>query len=168
MERLFSADVGLMVWTIATFLVLVGVLAKFGWPALIQSIDERERHLHEEREAAERARKEAQRIQADLDAKLAGLESRSQEILAKAMKEAEALRAKHSAEAQDEAKRLLEKARAEMEEERRRLVVQLRTEVASLAVTAAEKLVHKTIDEGVRKSELDHFFKDLEKEKAKN
>lgn len=168
MEKLFSPDVGLMVWTIATFLVLVAVLAKFGWPALIQSIDEREKHLHEEREAAEKARKEAQRIQADLESKLAGLEARSQEVLAKATKEAEVLRAKHSAEAQEEAKRLLDKARTEMDEERRRLVVQLRTEVAQLAVTAAEKLVHKTIDDGVRKSTLDTFFKDLEKEKAKN
>ena len=168
MEKLFSADVGLMVWTIATFLVLVAVLAKFGWPALVQSIEERERHLHEEREAAERARKEAQRIQADLEAKMAGLEARSQEVLAKAMKDAEALRAKHSAEAQEEAKRLLEKARAEMDEERRRLVVSLRAEVAGLAVSAAEKLVHKTIDDGVRKSTMEGFFKDLEKEKSKN
>jgi len=168
MEKLFSPDVGLMVWTVATFLVLLAFLSKFGWPALIQSIDEREKHLREEREAAERARKEAQRIQADLDAKLAGLEAKSQDVLAKAMKEAEALRAKHSAEAQEEAKRLLDRARAEMDEERRRLVVSLRAEVASLAVTAAEKLVHKTIDEGVRKSTLDMFFKDLEKDKAKN
>ena len=168
MEKLFSADLGLMVWTVATFLLLLAFLAKFGWPALLESIEERERHLHEEREAAERARKEAQRIQADLESKLAGLEAKSQEILSKAMKEAEALRAKHSSEAQQEAKRLLDKARAEMDEERRRLVVQLRADVAQLAVTAAEKLVHKTIDEGTRKTELDHFFKDLEKGKAKN
>ena len=166
MEKLFTPDIGLMIWTVVTFVLLLLILGKFGWKPLIESIERREDYLREEREAAERARKEAQRIQADLEARLAGMEARAEEIMAKAAKEAEALRAKHSAEAQEEAKRLLEKARAEINEDKRRLIVQLRAEVAQLAVTAAEKLVHKSIDEGVRKSTLDQFFKDIEKEKA--
>src|SRR5208282_5518349 len=103
MDKLFTPDVGLMVWTVLTFVLLLLILGKFGWKPLIESIKTRERYLQEERETAENARKEALRIQADLEARLAGLESKSQEIMAKAVKEAEALRAKHSAEAQEEA-----------------------------------------------------------------
>ena len=168
MQELFTPNFGLMIWTVLSFLLLLAILARFGWRPLIESIEARERHLHEEREAAEKARKEAQRIQADLESKLAAMEARSQEMLAKAEKEASALRAKHSAEAQEEAKRLLDKARSEMDEEKRRLVVSLRAEVAQLAVTAAEKLVHKTIDDGVRKNTMEQFFKDMEKTGAKH
>lgn len=168
MEKLFTPDVGLMAWTVITFALLLLLLGKFGWRPLIEAIEARERHLHAEREAAESARKEARRIQADLEARLSDMDAKAQETLARAEKEAEALRARHSAEAQEEARRLLEKTRVEMEEERRRLVVSLRAEVALLAVTAAEKLVRKTIDEGVRKSALDEFFKDVEKGRAKN
>jgi F-type H+-transporting ATPase subunit b len=168
MDKLFTPDVGLMIWTALTFVLLLIILGKFGWKPLIESIEAREQYLHEEREAAENARKEAKRIQEDMETQLAAMESKAKDVLTKAAKEAEALRVKHSAEAQEEAKHLLSKARAEMDEERRRLVVQLRSEVAQLAVNAAEKLVHKTIDDGVRKSTMDQFFKDIEKEKAKN
>lgn len=168
MDKLFTPEVGLMIWTALTFALLLLILGRFGWRPLIDSIKARERYLAEEREAAENARKEARRIQEDIEAQLAAMDGRAQEVLRKAAKEAETLRAKHSAEAQEEAKRLVAKARAEMDEERQRLVVQLRSEVAQLAVTAAEKLVHRTIDDGVRKSAMDQFFKDIEKEKAKN
>ena len=163
MGELFEPHVGLMVWTSVTFILLVAVLAKFGWGPLIQALDEREGRLRAEREGAEKARAEAQRIQADLEAKLAGIDAKAREVLAQAGRDAEALRAKHAAEAEAEAKRLLDKARAELEEEKRRLVAQLRQETAQLAVQAAESLVRKSIDAGVRKAALDEFFADLDR-----
>lgn len=166
MDKLFTPDAGLMVWTVLTFLLLLAVLGKFGWKPMIDAIEDRERRLHEERKAAEAARTEAQRIQADMETKLAGLDAKSKEILAIASKNAEALRAKHTAEAQEEAKRITDKARAELEEEKRRLVHELRKEVASLSVLAAEKLLRKSVDEGVQKNVLDSFFKELEQKRT--
>lgn len=163
MDRLLNPDTGLMFWTIVTFLTMVFLLGKFAWNPLLHSIEERENSMRHEREAAEKARAEAQRIQADLEAKLAKLDAQSAEILAKASKEAEALRARHTAEAHEDAKKLMDKTRAELNEEKRRLIIELRTEVASLAVSAAERLVKKSVDDGVRKSTMDEFYKDLEK-----
>lgn len=162
MEKLFTPDFGLMAWTALTFLLLLAVLAKFGWRPILEAIETRERGLREERQAAEAARNESQRIQADLEAKLAGLDARTKEVLAAAHKEAEALRVRHTEEAREEARRLLDKTRAELEEEKRRLTAQLRRETAQLAVAAAERLVRKSVDEGVRKSALDQFFKELD------
>lgn len=165
MEKLLQPDTGLMFWTIVTFLTMVFLLKTFAWGPLLRAIEERERHMKEEREAAEKARQEAQKIQADLEARLAGLEAKSREVLAQAQKDAEALRAKHSQEAKDEAERLMEKTRAALDEEKRRLVGELRKEVAELSVAAAEKLVRKSVDQNVRKTVLDQFFQDLEKTK---
>lgn len=162
MDKLFTPDVGLMVWTVVVFVILLAIMGKFGWRPLIKAIEAREKRLRDERQAAEAARTEAQRIQSDLEAKLAGLDAKSREVLAAASKEADALRARHTAEAQAEAKRIMDKTRTELGEEKRRLVVELRQEVAQLAVTAAEKLVHKTVDESVRKGALDQFFKELD------
>lgn len=162
MEKLLQPDIGLMFWTVLTFLAMVFLLKQFAWGPLLHAVEERERRLKEDREAAEKARADAQKIQADLEARLASLDAKSREVLAEAQKEAEALRARHSAEAKEEAERLMEKTRASLEEEKRRLVVQLRQEVAALSVAAAEKLMRKTVDAGVRKTVLDRFFQDLE------
>ncbi|MBI3507587.1 MAG: F0F1 ATP synthase subunit B [Proteobacteria bacterium] len=163
MDKLFTPDVGLMVWTVVTFVILLVILGKFGWRPMIEAIEAREKKLHDERTAAEAARAEAQRIQADLEAKLADIDLKSREALAQAMKDADAFRTKQTGEAQAEAKKILDKGLAELAEEKRRLVAELRQDVAKLAVTAAEKLVHKTVDEGVKKSTLDQFFKELDK-----
>ena len=46
------------------------------------------------------------------------------------------------------------------------LVRDLRKEVAGLSVMAAEKLMRKTVDEGVQKNVLDSFFKELETKRS--
>ena len=168
MEKLLQPDTGLMIWTIVTFLIMVFLLKTFAWGPLLHAVEERERRLKEDREAAEKARAEAQKIQADLEAKLNGLDAKSREVLAQAQKDAEALRARHSAEAKEQAARLMETTRAGLEEEKRRLVGELRQEVAAFSVQAAEKLVRKTVDAGVRKSVLDQFFQDIDKTGKKN
>lgn len=168
MEKLLQPDFGLMFWTIVTFLTMVFLLKTFAWGPLLRSVEERERRLKDDREAAEKARAEAQRIQADLEARLSALDAKSREVLAQAQRDAEALRARHSAEAKEEAERLMEKTRAGLEEEKRRLVGELRREVAALSVQIAEKLVRKTVDAGVRKTVLDQFFTELDKTGKKN
>ena len=57
---------------------------------------------------------------------------------------------------------------AELSEEKERLVRDLRKEVASLSILAAEKLMRKSVDDGVQKTVLEGFFKDLEGQKRHN
>lgn len=163
MEQLFTPNVGLMVWTVVTFLLLVGVLGRFGWKPLIRAIDEREERLKNEREAAERARAEAQRIQEELRVELSQIEARARELLSKAEREGAGARDQIVRSAQEEAKRVVEKTRGQLEEEKRRLVAELRQEVAELAVTAAERLLKKSVTPAVQKGVLDDFFRELEK-----
>jgi F-type H+-transporting ATPase subunit b len=159
---------GLVIWTIVSFLVLVGLLRAFAWGPLLKAIEERERRMKEDLEGAKAARDSAERIKGDLDARLASLDAKSRELLAKAAKEGEALAHELKAKAEADAARIKEKTLAELEDEKKRLVVELRGEVAKLSVLAAEKLVRKSIDEQVQRGVLDSFLKDLERQgKAK-
>lgn len=168
MGDILNPDFGLMFWTVVTFLSLVFILGKFAWGPLLHAIEEREEKMRSERAAAEKARAEAQRIQVELEAKLDAIDAKAKEVLAAASKEAEALRARHSAEAKGEADRLMAKTRAQLEEDKRHLVADLREEVAALSVAAAEKLMRKSVDAGVKKAVLDEFFSDLDKQGKAN
>lgn len=165
MDKLIVPDTGLMFWTIVTFLCLVVILKKAAWGPLLKAIDEREHRLKADREAAEKARCEAERIQGELQAQLAGVHAKSKELLAAATKDGEALRARLKAEAEADAQAIKDKTAADLVAEKNRLVGDLRREVASLSVMAAEKLMRKSVDEGVQKSVLDGFFKDLDSSK---
>ncbi len=166
MGDLLAPDLGLTVWTIVTFLCLVGILKFAAWGPLLHAVEERENRIKADREGAEKARSEAERIQRELEAQLSGAAAKSKELVAQATKDAEALRAKLKAEAEADAAAVKAKASADLAAEKDKLVGELRKEVASLSVLAAEKLMHKTVDAGVQKTVLDGFFKDLEKSKA--
>lgn len=168
MENLIKPDTGLMFWTFVTFFALVFILKTFAWGPLLHSVEEREARLKADREGAEKARAEAERIQKELEAQLAGAAAKSKELVSQALKDGEALRAKLKAEAEADAAAIKAKTSADLAAEKDKLVGELRKDVAVLSVMAAEKLMHKTVDEGVRKSVLDGFFKDLEKSQAGN
>lgn len=166
MDKLIVPDTGLMFWTIVTFFLLMLILKKSAWGPVLAAIQEREGRIKADREGAEKARAEAERIQKELEAQMAGAQSKSKELLAAAAKDGEALRARLKAEAEADAQAIKDKTAAELVAEKNRLVADLRKEVASLSVLAAEKLMRKSIDDGVQKTVLDGFFKDLETSKA--
>ncbi len=167
MDKLLSPDTGLMIWVIVTFLCLVAILKLFAWGPLLAAIEAREGRIAADREGAEKARSEAERIQKELEElEIAGVQSKAKEMLAAATKDGEALRAKLKAEAESDAQGIKDKTMADLANEKNRLVGELRRETADLAVRAAEKLMRKTVDSGVQKTVLDGFFKDLESSKA--
>jgi len=168
MGELLTPDSGLIVWTIVTFLALVAVLKFAAWGPLMRAIEEREARLKADREGAEKARAEAERIQKELEAQMAGVQAKSKDLLAAATKDGETLRARLKAEAEADAQAIKDKTAAELAAEKNKLVADLRKEVASLSVLAAEKLLRKSVDDGVQKTVLEGFFKDLEAGKGKN
>lgn len=166
MDRLLNPDTGLMIWTIVTFLGLVVVLKKLAWGPLLAAIEERDDRIKTDLEQSQKARTEAERIKGELESKMADLQNKSRELLAQAQKDAEALRSQLKASAEADSQKIREKTMQELGEEKERLVRDLRKEVAGLSVLAAERLLRKSVDDGVQKSVLDGFFKDLESKKV--
>src|SRR6266567_3195528 len=51
----FSINTGLIFWTIVVFGILLALLWRFGWPAILKAVEERERRIQQQLEEAERA-----------------------------------------------------------------------------------------------------------------
>jgi len=166
MDKLLAPDTGLMVWTIVTFLALVAILRAFAWGPLLHAVEEREARIKADREGAEKARLEAERIQKELEARMAETGAKTKELLAAAQRDGESLRARLKAEAEADALAIREKTTAELAAEKAKLVDDLRRDVAQLSVMAAEKLMRKSVDATVQANVLEGFFKDLDAAKA--
>lgn len=167
MDKLLNPDTGLVVWTIVTFLTLVFVLKRFAWGPLLSAIEEREERIKADLEAARKARVEAERSRDDFEAEMAGIQARSREMLSAAAKEGDVLRARLKASAEADAEKIKQKTLAELSDEKERLVRELRRDVADLSVLAAERLMRKSVDNGVQQTVLDSFFKELEGHKRR-
>lgn len=169
MDKLLNPDIGLTIWTLVTFVVVVLVLGKFAWGPILAALQEREDKIKSDLSAAESARQGAEKSRLDFEAKMAGLKAETQALLSKAQNDAQKMREDMLKAAQDESARLAEKTRQQLAEEQRRLVAQLRGEVASLAVGAAEKILGKAVDKNIQDKALDDASADLDKwAKARN
>lgn len=140
----FQQDLAL--WTAVVFLGVLWVLRRFAWKPLVQALDQRESHIRQEIEEAERANAEARRILAEYQAKLGQVEAEIRSMMEKAKQEAQqagqAMIEKARREADEEYRRKL----AEIEQATERALRELAQRGASLAVDLAGKIIAARLD----------------------
>ena len=158
----FTINGGLILWTLVVFGLLLALLWKFGWPAILKSVEERERRIQRQLDEAEKARAESAQL---LEQQRRGLEqtrAEAQEILAKAKtvatKEREALLAK----TREEQERLLDRARREIDAEKEKAILALRKEAVDLAIAAASKLIEQKLDDEANRRLVLEYLASLE------
>ncbi len=142
----FSINPGLMIWTLVVFGILMGLLYKFGWPALLKTVEEREARIAKQLADAERANTEAAKLLEQHKAALTQARSEAQEIVATAKNVAQKEREQLLARSREEQEQMLERARRDIEAEKEKAILALRREAVDLSIAAATKLVGSNLD----------------------
>ena len=158
---LLSANAGLAFWLGIAFLLLLTLLGKFAWGPITSALAEREGAIEESMTRAERALAEAKRLQADNEVARREAEAQAQAILRDARDQATAQRDADVARTKAEIARMQESAQADIETQKQQALAELRSEVAALAVGAAEKILRKEIDAEAQRGLVDQFIADL-------
>jgi F-type H+-transporting ATPase subunit b len=142
----FAITPGVSIWTLVIFLVLVVVLAKTAWPAILKAVEERERKIQAQLDHAEQANRESQRVLADYQHKLAAARNEAQELLAAGRQAADKVREEILARARAEHEDLIGRARREIVAEREKALAELRGEAVELSLAAASKVLERNLD----------------------
>ena len=126
---------------LVAFLILLAVLAKFGWPAFENILKKREQVVREALEKSEEARIESARVLQEYRDQLANARQEASTIVSEAKQAGEALRAETIQKAQADADKIVAKAREQIESERKAAVSGLQASVADLTVAACERVI---------------------------
>jgi F-type H+-transporting ATPase subunit b len=143
---LVSPNVGLMIWTLLVFGISMWLLAKLAFPRISAALEKRQHAIEESIDAAERTRREADRLLAEYRERLAEARSQADDIVTRARRTGEAAEADILTEARGKREEMMEQTRREIESETRRAIQQIRSEVADLTIAATEKVTRKTLD----------------------
>ncbi len=154
---------GLIIWTIVSFLVLVAVLGKYGWKPMIQALSEREGKIRSALEQADRARMEASDLLKKNEENMARAEEEYQKMMRENKAMAEKVREEILGKAREQARQELQRASEEIQRNIDSARQQLRSEVADLAVKAAEKILDENLDAQKQKKIVDAFLTQLPK-----
>ena len=149
-----SINITLFGQTIA-FIVFVWFCMKFIWPPMMAALNERKKKIADGLAEAERGFKQQELAQQNAEKKMSEAKLQVSEILNQAQKRANEIVEAAKASAVEEGDRIKEAAHAEVEKEVHRAKEQLRTQVSSIAVVGAERILKKEIDAASHKEILD-------------
>lgn len=138
---------------IAVFVALWWFTAKFVWPPIVKSLDERSKRIADGLAAADKAKSELALAERRIESEIKQARDSAAEVRTAGEKQAALL----VEEARAEAARIVSEARKAAEAEAalaaQRAKDQLREQVAALAVSGAEKILRREID-ATRHAEL--------------
>ncbi|MTV26952.1 F0F1 ATP synthase subunit B [Nitriliruptoraceae bacterium ZYF776] len=154
-------DMAELIWGAVGFLLLLGLLAKFVFPKVNQILTERGELIQGRIEEAEAKLNEAETTKAEYEAGIADARGEANRIIEDAKTTAESLRRDIVAKAEDEAALVLEKARADAATERDRLLQDLRTQVGTLSVELASRIVERELDATTHQALVDEYIQNL-------
>lgn len=152
---------GLTVWTGITFLLLLGVLAKFAWGPIVKMLAERERTIREAIDSARKERAEAEKLLAAQKEALARAQREAAELARRNQQEVEVLRQELTAKARKEADDLVADARRQIAEELSKAKAELKAQVVDLAIDAAGRLVKANLDEKSQRALVEEYIAQL-------
>jgi F-type H+-transporting ATPase subunit b len=142
---LIQPDPGLFIWTILTFLVLLALLAKFGWRPLLKALESREAAIKKSLDDAERAKQELTRLQQESAKIIEQARIESDSILTKTRSDAERLREDLKTKAKGEADLIVRNAEQQIQLQARQALQDVRRQVADISVTIASKLLERNL-----------------------
>src|SRR6185369_16899507 len=136
--KLLLPEFGLLIWTLLAFLVVVYILGKFAWPAIVKGLRDRETGITDALASAERVKAEMAQLKSENEALLA----QAREERATMLKEARDAKEKIINEAKEQAKLAAEKimtdTQATIEQKRMAALIEVKNEIGIIVVEISE------------------------------
>jgi|TARA_B100001971_G_C18106310_1_gene491705 F-type H+-transporting ATPase subunit b len=163
MGGLFTAlgvDTTFLIANLINFLILVGILYKFGYKPILKFAKERQDKIEKGIKDAELAEKKLNDAEAKGNKQLSSAHRESQLIVGKAKEQAKLQADAMLKKTQVETKHIIDRAKKEIRLEQDKSIIEAKKEIASLTLLVTEKLMRKKIDAQVDKTFIEQTLKD--------
>ena len=158
---LLLPHLGLIVWTLLAFLVVLFILSKFAWKPILKGLNDRENNIAESIASAERVKLEMAQMKNENEAILTA----AREERAIMIKEAKITKDKMIADAKEEAKaqatKIITEANAAIQQQKMAAITDIKNQVGKLVVEVSEKVLRREL---ANKTEQETFINQLAQE----
>ncbi len=142
-------------------MIFVWFCMKFIWPVLLKAMDERRETIAEGLAASDRAEKELEAAKAEAGEQIRVAREKAGEIVEQANQRHSQILDQAKTDAVAERNRQVAAAEADIAQSANQAREALRTQVASLAVLGAERLLQKEVDADVHRKLLDELIAEI-------
>ncbi len=143
---------------IFNFLILFWILGAVAYKPMVKFLDNRRDKIAQGLEDARRAEERLANIEKDYQARMDAARADAQKMVAEMTANAEKNAAAITAKANEDAAKIKATAQEEAETERNKALADLRSQVVTLSMAAAHKLIGESMDETRQRALVDEFF----------
>ena len=154
LPSILTPDLGLLFWMLLAFLIVFLLMKKFGFPIIIQMVEERKNYIDESLQKAHEANQRLAGIQKESEQLLAEARQRQAEILKQAKETSDSIVAEARKKAEAEGAKLLEDAKTQIAVEKENALRDIRQAVATLSVGIAEKVMRQKLSDNTEQQQL--------------
>ena len=151
---LVTPGIGMIFWSTLFFLVLLFVLGKFAWPAILTAVKARNESIRNALDAADRAKAEMAKLQADNEKILAEAKAERDALFRDAKQVKDKLITDAKEKATEEAKKLIQNAKDAIQTEKTAAINDMKEQMAILSVDIAEKILREQLKDRKAQKEL--------------
>jgi len=146
LEQWFMPDTALFLWTVITFLIVLGILRWKAWGPLMDALDSRANQIEESLSKAEKVTAEAEEQAAKNEEILNAARIEAQTIIANAREAGDKLKNKLETDGKGQYDSMLEKAKEQINSEKQKALSEIKRTVVDVALKASEKIIKRNLN----------------------
>lgn len=143
---LFKPEFGLIFWMLVIFLIILAILAKYAWPVIIKSLEERAAFIDSGVKYTEEAKLKLEEAEENTRALLVQAHKQQLAILQETERMKQGIIEDAKKAASVEAQKVMDAAQLSIEQSRKESELQMRRQVSQLSLNIAEKLLRKDLE----------------------
>ncbi len=160
-----SLDTWTLIFTWVNLFILFLIMKKLLFKPVTKMLEQRENEVSSMYEKAESAQKNAEQLEGEYTQKLSEAKEEAQRIMKDATDAANKKGEQIVSDAQQKASAAIAKAQREIEREKLSAVSEIKKDIASIAVSVAEKVIEKDINEKDYERLVEEFIESSGEEK---
>ncbi len=145
---------GLLFWMTLVFLIVAFIVIKFGFPVIINMVNERKEYIDESLRKAHDANEKLSNIQKEGESVMQQAREQQALLLKEATATRDAIVGKAQDKAHEESARIIAEAKLEIAAEKQNAFKDIRGQVAELSVKVAERILRDQLSSDEKQMEL--------------
>ena len=142
---MLDVGLGLFVWNLIAFLVVLFLLAKFAWKPILNSLNERETKIADSIATADKVKAEMAQMQSDNEALMATAREERAAMLKEAKETNEKMIAEAKNQAKLEANKIIAEAQVAINNQKMAAITEVKNQFGALVVEVSEKVLRREL-----------------------
>ena len=164
LPSILTPDLGLLFWMLIAFLVVLFFLVRFGFPAIINTVEKRKQYIDESLAKAHEASDRLLHIKQEGETLLQEAREQQAKIMKEAAETRDAIVEKAEEKARQERARIIAEAKQQIAFEKQEAIRYIRSQEAELSVNIAEKILREELSsEKAQQANIDRLLDEVSK-----